>query len=661
MSPAPASRALDERPDSDALSRSPITGNLVHDSTRLLSEVCEAAAFVCVLDGGRMRIESRVGIDEAEAAGMALSCIEAVNANGELTELSDPRFCSARFFAGAPLDVATEVTGALVVLDRRPRTLTRVQRNALAVTARQISTQLIAAHVEERFERTKVIYRDLVEHVPAVSYLAEVGELGKWHYVSPQIESLTGYTPQEWMRDPSLWFDTIHPDDRDAALESEWSVWNSLASGKRNTVHYRMIARDGSVKWVADDGEVVADDNGEPLYFRGVLMDVTNVIESENARQTLEDELRQSQKVDAVGRLAGGVAHDFNNLLSVILSYSDFLLEEIHESDPKRADLEEIQKAGRRASSLVRQLLAFSRKELVNPELLDLNEVVDDMGNLLRRTIGEHVELVTEPATQTWPVKVDRGQVEQVLANLVLNARDAMEAGGSITIHTRNVSAVPGAGRGRFVCIDVQDTGEGIPETVKPHIFEPFFTTKPRGRGTGLGLSSVSRIVEYAGGHITVDSTVGHGTMMSVYLPASSFHEAHAREGEIEGSGQRGTGTILVVEDEEGVRRIVERILARNGYDVLTAASGKQALALSESHIGGIDLLLTDVVMPQMSGKELAETLAPIRPDMKIAYMSGYTDDIILRSTSMSDSTDLLHKPFTADDLLAKVRSVLTG
>ncbi|HEY7652365.1 MAG TPA: ATP-binding protein [Methylomirabilota bacterium] len=379
-----------------------------------------------------------------------------------------------------------------------------------------------------------------------------------------------------------------------------------------------------------------------------------------------QGQLEQAQKMDAIGRLAGGVAHDFNNLLTVILGRTDILLHPLPPEDPTRRGIELIRRTAGRAADLTRQLLAFSRKQVLEAVVLDLNAVTADMKDMLGRLLGEDIALVTTPMPDLGRVKADRGQIEQVVMNLAVNARDAMPRGGHLIVETENVDLDAeyvrrhmGARPGPHVMLSVSDSGLGIPREILPHIFEPFFTTKEQGRGTGLGLATVYGIVKQSGGYIEVDSEPDRGTTFRIYLPrvdaASPALERSSRPPAAAG----GTETILLVEDEEGVRELARDILRASGYAVIEARNGPEALLLSERHQGPLDLLLTDVVMPRMSGRELAERLAPLRPSMSVLYMSGYTDDAIIRHGVLGADTAFLQKPFTPATLVQRVRETL--
>ncbi|HZT83201.1 MAG TPA: PAS domain S-box protein [Gemmataceae bacterium] len=404
---------------------------------------------------------------------------------------------------------------------------------------------------------------------------------------------------------------------------------------------------------------------GEPL-FTAYIRDLSERKQAEEALRQTEEKFLQAQKMEAVGRLAGGVAHDFNNLLTVIMGYTEAVLADLGADHPAREMLDEVARAGERAAALTRQLLAFSRKQMLVPEVLDLNAVVADFQKMIGRLIGEDIQLLTLPGDGLRPVKVDPGQLEQVLMNLVVNARDAMPQGGRLTIETANADldedyarACPEVQPGPYVLLAVTDTGCGMDEATRARIFEPFFTTKERGKGTGLGLATVYGIVRQSGGHIAVYSEPGKGTAFKVYLPAAAGAAAGAEEAPGGHWPACGVETVLLVEDEEGVRSLARQVLERYGYTVLTAGDGEEGLAVCRHHPGPIHLLLTDVVMPKMNGATLARQAALARPGMKTLYMSGFNDSILLNNGALSGDIDCVQKPFTADVLVRAVREVL--
>jgi len=386
---------------------------------------------------------------------------------------------------------------------------------------------------------------------------------------------------------------------------------------------------------------------------------------AENRR--LEEQLRQSQKVEAVGRLAGGIAHDFNNLLTAIIGYTDLVLNNFGDNNPLSADILEIKKAGQRAAKLTSQLLAFSRKQVLRPRVLDLNDVVSDMDKMLRRLIGADIELITLFGPELGHVRVDPGGIEQIIMNLAVNARDAMPQGGRLTVETTNVELDDAYARkhiavkpGPYVMLAVSDNGSGMDAETQSHLFEPFFTTKELGKGTGLGLSTVYGIVKQSGGNIWVYSEPGEGTVFKIYLPRVT-EAIETWESSIKDQTDKltGTETVLVVEDESAVRNLVRNVLQRNGYTVLDANHGEEALRIAIRHEGIIHVMVTDVVLPHMSGRQLAQRMATIRSDIKVLYMSGYTDNAIVRHGVLDLGIAFLQKPFTTEALLRKVREVL--
>lgn len=446
--------------------------------------------------------------------------------------------------------------------------------------------------------------------------------------------------------------------------EDKWEEFlNSIEithrSGTFTNLETTRCRKDGSVVEVSLSSAPLVDGKGNIHGSVTVIADITD-------RKQLEEQLRQSQKMEAIGRLAGGIAHDFNNLLTAIIGYSQLGLGRLHAEDPMRKELEEIEHAGQRAAALTGQLLAFSRRQVLQPKVLDLNVVVADIGKMLNRLIGEDVKLEMRLSPDLGSVKADRGQIDQILMNLAVNSRDAMPGGGKLTIETANieldesyVSDHVDAHSGDHVLLAISDNGGGIDKQTLSRIFEPFFTTKEQGKGTGLGLSTVYGIVKQSGGHIGVYSEPGVGTTFKVYLPRTENELDHKDRRMEEASNTRGTESILLVEDEASVRKLARTILQNNGYTVLDAASGDEAQQIAEEHEGLIQLMLTDVIMPGTSGRELAQIVADSRPEMKVLYMSGYTDDAIVHHGILDAETPFIQKPFTPGALLRKVRDVL--
>jgi PAS domain S-box-containing protein len=420
--------------------------------------------------------------------------------------------------------------------------------------------------------------------------------------------------------------------------------------------------------WVRTVGEPIRDRSGAITTVQGAFQDITERKRAEEERRKLQQQVFQSQKMDSVGSLAGGVAHDFNNLLSVILNYTSFALDSLHEQDPLRADLVEVKKAGDRAAALTRQLLAFGRRQVLEPRVLNLNDVIRGLERMLQRILGEDVDLVWGLAPDLGMVTADPGQLEQVIMNLVVNARDAMPSGGQLRIESSNVNLDDsyaarhvGVSPGSYVVLAITDTGCGMDSATQERLFEPFFTTKEKGKGTGLGLPTAYGIVRQTGGTISVYSELRRGSTFKVYLPQLLGPRLERGTSVQDGVVRGGTETILVVEDDATVRRVAARMLGEEGYQVLTASSGGEAFLICEEHPGEVHLLLTDVVMPRMGGPELAERLRKLRPEMRVAFMSGYTEGTILHDGAEGSGTVFIAKPFERNVLKRKVREALDG
>jgi two-component system, cell cycle sensor histidine kinase and response regulator CckA len=422
------------------------------------------------------------------------------------------------------------------------------------------------------------------------------------------------------------------------------------------------------VKIIRLDGTLVdVETSAAPFQEDGVPA-IQVVFRDISDRKKLQEQFHQAQKMEAIGKLAGGIAHDFNNLLTVISGYSDILIAPLPAHDPMRGFLHEIQKAGERAAHLTRQLLAFSRKAVVEPRVLDLNSLVTETEKMLRRLIGEDISLTTTLARALGQVKADAGQVEQVIVNLAVNARDAMPQGGKLTIETCNVELGneyamlhPEVKPGAYVMLAVSDTGSGMSQETKARIFEPFFTTKGLGQGTGLGLATVYGIVKQSEGHLDVHTDLGRGTSFKIYLPSVNGNQSSSKSNHGVKIAPHGKETILLVEDEESVRRMTKLALRSLDYTVLEAENGEQAIRVCEQHKQPIHLLMTDVVMPQMGGRQVAERLTACRQGIKVLFVSGYTDDAVVRHGVLQAEVAFLQKPFTQMGLARKVREVLDG
>ena len=517
-------------------------------------------------------------------------------------------------------------------------------------------TIAVAVDVSERTrderarEEAETLYRSLVEQLAAVTYIAELGVDGEWLFVSPQIESLLGYSAREWRANATNWIENVHPEDRHIVLDAE-----AVAEGGNPfRAEYRMFRRDGQLIWINDSGSLVPGPDGRSL-LHGVLLDVTE-------QKQLQAHLSHSQRMEAVGQLASGVAHDFNNLLTIIKGYSSLLMDRNLADDDAHA-AREIQQAAERAAALTHQLLAFSRKQTLQPRVLDLNRIVHGLEMMLRRVLTENVELCIQTAPDLGAVKADPVQVEQVLINLVVNARDAMPKGGKLTIATapREVLSDRGEGEalmraGTYATLSVSDTGVGMDSETRARIFEPFFTTKDVGKGTGLGLATVYGIIKQSNGQIEVESEPGKGASFRVSLPRVEQEPVAPRKATMTERHKHGTGTILLAEDEPLLRELGETILKQAGYKIQTAPNAEELKKFVAEHDGKIDLLLTDVVMPGMSGPELVRLVRARWPDVRVLYMSGYADDEI---EDLDRDAGFLQKPFTPMELTAKIAEML--
>jgi two-component system, cell cycle sensor histidine kinase and response regulator CckA len=527
-------------------------------------------------------------------------------------------------------------------------TLERALRHALALHAQERQRR----QAEEALRASEERFRALVEN--SSDGLLLIDREGRVTYTAPSSERHLGWKPDQ-MIGRSV-FDFLDPEDREAIGVRMAEALRQ--PGKAVTAEGRFHHADGS--WRIMEG--VAVNRLTDRSVRAIILNVRDLTE----RRKLEDQLRQSQKMEAVGQLAGGVAHDFNNLLTAILGYCNLMLDDMPLDNPLRADLEEIRLAGERAAALTRQLLTFSRRQMLQPQIVDINTIVRQLERLLRRLLSADVELVTALAPGLPAVRVDPASLEQVLMNLTVNGRDAMPDGGRLTIETALVDldaayAVTHAGvvPGAYVMLAVADTGEGMDEATRSRIFEPFFTTKEQGKGSGLGLATVYGIVTQSGGHVRVYSEPGHGTVFKVYLPqAEATTTPQVVDRDHPAEKKRGWETVLLVEDESAVRALAREVLRRHGYVVLEARHGVDALRLAERHPDNIHLMITDVVMPHMGGRELAERLVAVRPKMKVLFMSGYTDQAVMHR-HLTPGSAFLQKPFTPEGFARKVRSVL--
>ena len=592
------------------------------DRFRLLSD----AAFegVAVHEAGKL-----VDVNPALAQMHGLTRAEMVGRS--FLEFLAPRFrddARARAATNESLHYAAaglRKDGTEFPVELRAKTVQHNGRNMRVVAVRDTSDR---ERAEQLVRRSEESFRSLIERSP---YGILVHRNKRIVYVNPAAVSYLGF-------------------ERADELVGR-SAFDLSPASERSPADARLKRRDGS-EVVADVVGLHVDFDGEPAVMV-FLRDVTET--------RLEEQLRQSQKMDAIGRLAGGVAHDFNNLLTAILGHSELLLQTDTVQPPQRRQAEQIHRAASRAAQLTSQLLAFSRKQVLQPKILDLNVAVTAMTTMLRRLIGEDVELSAQLDPSLWRVKADPGQIEQVLLNLTVNARDAMPSGGELTIHTRNATVAAGAFEdvppGRYVLLEVEDDGVGMDVDTRARAFEPFFTTKSRGKGTGLGLSTVYGIVTQSGGYIAVESEPQRGALFRVWLPAV---DAPVSQPAVTDSVvARGAETILLVEDDADVRVFISDVLDTHGYQVLQARDGVEALSVIEAHAGRVDLLLTDVIMPRMSGSEVAARLHVLRPSLKVLYISGYPGETMVRQGALAADLTFLQKPFSVAALARRVREVL--
>jgi two-component system, cell cycle sensor histidine kinase and response regulator CckA len=508
-------------------------------------------------------------------------------------------------------------------------------------------TEASLVHAESR-------YRTLVEQLPLAVYVDNLDDQSSNVYTSPQIEEMLGYPPEQWMTDPEFFVKSLHPDDRDRVLAE---VAASHDDGTAFASEYRLVARDGREVWVRDHAVVVHDEHTTSPFAQGYLLDITE----EKAR---EAQARSSQKMEAVGQLAGGIAHDFNNLLTVIQGYCSLALERTAAGERIGDEIEQVRQAASSASALTAQLLAFSRKENFQTEKVTADDSIAATEALLRRVIGEHVQLETALGAPGATIEIDRGGLEQILVNLIVNARDAVGERGRITIATdaHELDELDAqrlaVERGSFLVVRVTDDGCGIDEATQRRIFEPFFTTKPVGEGTGLGLSTVYAIVQRSGGNVVVSSTPAAGTTVEVWLPCLAGAKV-AAPSTAPSQPRPGSERILLVEDEEVVRNLVEEVLEHQGYTVIAAENATDAVARCERALE-FDLLVTDVVMPDINGWQLAKAITAARPGLPVVYMSGYADDV-LAADGLREGERFLQKPFELSVLTATVRDALDG
>ena len=558
--------------------------------------------------------------------------------------------------SGAPIrDEQGNVIGVVLVF--RDQSAERVAQKALIEGERRLST--------------------LMNNLPGMAYRCRMDSYWTMEFISQGCTALTGYNVKDLIDNKRMsFFDLIHPDDRQQVWDT---VVKSVDQRETYTLEYRITTADGDEKWVWERGCAIRSQEGSIEALEGFIHDITERKQAAAEQSKLQDQLNQSQKIEAIGQLAGGVAHDFNNMLSVIIGNAELADDQLGPSSPLHAKLAEILKAGKHSASLVKQLLGFARKQNIKPRKLDLNDTISGLCDMLRRLIGEMITLEWVPDTQLWPVLMDPSQIDQILINLTVNAGDAITGAGTIIIAPSNVShrktsdgALAEAPYGDYVLLSVSDSGCGMDAATQAHIFEPFFTTKPHGFGTGLGLSTVYGIVKQNNGFIRVNSQPGQGSCFKIYLPRyrptkETETEVLARfvAAETSARGQDPAApaekTILLVEDESSVLSLTQTLLKKMGYTVISANGPTEALQRARDYAGDIDLLLTDVVMPEMSGRDLWQRLAQENPKLKVLFMSGYTANIIAHHGMIDTNIHFLQKPFTKNDLTEKVREVLSS
>ena len=633
-------------------SRDDVLGAISRGARELLGDELAGILLLTTDDASMLELVEVIGRDADQSRGELTPVGEGIGglamAEGRLVVTEDYQndpTATARYRArgieagmAAPVHEQGRVVGSLIVASYQPgRRYTAIERDMLMAFADHASLALsdsrrIEAMRERDAERIQARFRALVQN--SSDMIMVVAPDASVLYVSPSVQRAVE------LEEGGTLTGLIHPEDRRAALA--FLAEAAPAGRSAAPLEWRMRARDGG--WL--DVETIAAGQLEDPDVQGIVLNSRDVTE----RKRLEAQLRQSQRLESVGQLAGGIAHDFNNFLSVIRGYARFIIDGLPADSALRSDAEEVARAAERAAKLTTQLLVFSRRDVVQSRIVDLGEVLEDITSLLERTLGEDVALSVLVEDDLRAVEADPSQLEQVLVNLVVNARDAMPGGGRLAIGLANDDT-----RGdSWLRLTVEDSGHGMAGDVLERAFEPFYTTKPKGQGTGLGLATVYGIVTQAGGSVDISSRPGEGTTVSVLLPASRARAAQPADAEAPDAPAAGGETILVVEDEDAVRRLTCRILSRQGYRVLDAPDGRHALNTWDRHGDEIDLLLTDVVMPGMSGKELAEQIG-IEP----VFMSGYTDDVVLRHGV--DGLRLVQKPFDAETLLSAVRSALDG
>jgi PAS domain S-box-containing protein len=681
---------------SHAVVRSRSREELLNEVVRVLVEVGKfAMAFICWHDpaahelvpvarfgdaqgyADRIRMfagerpEGQGPAGTAFRTGIPYVCNDFLNDPGTLHWQEEARACGWRASAAFPIPIGGLPCGLLSVYALEPGMFGPDQVELLRQVTFDVAFGVEHLDGEARRRQVEAALRESEARLKQAVRVAHIGIFDHDHvadtlYVSPRLRALQAWSPDERLSLEAV-LEAVHPGDRERIAADVQRGFDPAGDGFFDVEH-RIVLPGGAIRWTSTRAQTFFDGEGSarrPVRTVGAITDITERNQAEAEKGRLEEQLFQAQKMESIGRLAGGVAHDFNNLLTVINGYSQLALAELEEGDPLRATIAEIHKAGQRAEGLTRQLLAFSRKQVLQPRVLDLNRVVREMQPMLERLVGEDVEVRVSLDPESGTVNADPHQVEQVIMNLAVNARDAMPGGGRLLIETAGVELDtsytrlhPLVRKGRYVMLAVSDSGRGMDEETRQRIFEPFFTTKPAGQGTGMGLSTVQGIAAQSGGHIDVYSEPDRGTTFKLYLPALA-EPAPDRKMPAAVPVLGGKETVLVVEDVAEVRDYAVSALKAYGYHVIQAASAAEALHICERERAGIQLVLTDVVMPNVSGWELANQLEKLRPGIHVLFMSGYTDDVIALTGVLDERVNFIEKPFSPEELARKVRSVL--
>jgi PAS domain S-box-containing protein len=654
----------------------------VHDGQDAIRAALEWAPDLVLTDIGLPTLDG-YGVLEALRAHLPAMPVIVMTSQGEIASAVRALRAGADNYLEKPLDLDALLLALERAFERKRVDQALAHANVAAeAAAREIEIlkeRAARRHAEDALRESEVRFRRLADSGIIGIVTADVH--GNILEANDAYLKMIGYSREELLQGAVRWLELTPPELRylaeDAVTDLQktgvtkpWETETFRKDGSRIPllVGGAMLEYPRSIAFAVDLSDRRKAERESVRLAAEAKKEIAQRERAEAALRQTEEQFRQAQKMEAVGRLAGGVAHDFNNVLSVILSYGEMMVETLKEEDPMQGEVHEILKAAKRAADLTRQLLTFSRQQVLEPKVVDLNEVLGSMAKMLRRLVGEDVELSVVRAASLERTRVDRGSIEQLVMNLAVNARDAMPTGGKLTIETANVVLDEaytrehfGAKTGPAVLLAVSDSGTGMDRATQARIFEPFFTTKEQGKGTGLGLSTVFGIVQQSGGSIWVHSEVGVGSTFKVYLPVAGAGAVAEPCAAPPPAALRGSETILLVEDEEQVRVVARGILKQQGYQVVVAENAGEALLLCEKHEGDIDLLLSDVVMPRMSGPELARRLAALRPGMKILCMSGYTDDAVIRHGALEAGIAFIQKPFTPDSLTKKVRDVLDG